>query len=56
MYDVMSERAKDDIRRPTNKGTTPMCIACKEGHLNIVQFLFQNGAMTSDDQPRCRAW
>ena len=36
--------AKDDVRRPTKKGATPMYAACYNGHLNIVQYLHQYGA------------
>ena len=41
---VVRVGASVDITRASNNGTTPMYIACQEGHMSVCQWLFEVGA------------
>ena len=42
--------AAADITETNNKGTTPMHMACQEGHLSVCQWLILNGALNRPAQ------
>ena len=39
---LASKFQKDDIENRDNFGTTPLYLACQEGHIDIIKFLVQN--------------
>ena len=41
--------ASTDITRATNRGFTPMYVACLKGHLSVCQWLILNGALNGEE-------
>ena len=46
---VLLESNAIQINQPDENGTTPLCIACQNGHLNIVRVLLESNAIQLND-------
>ncbi len=58
IIDIIGKQSRDKliayINTPTNSGETPLVIAVKAGHVNIVKHLVENGAEVNQGDKECK--